>query len=198
MKKYLILGISLFFAAINFNLFLKTFNLVTGGTQGLAIILKTIIKLKPSIIILIINVICLIISFILLKKETTTSAIISTFLYPLFVKLTSFIPTISFIKKNLLISSILAGLICGTTGGIIYKMNFSSGGITVINLLLKKYFNIKESISNFIINSLIIIVSSFFFGLKKMFYSIIVITISSIIINIIVSQNNKSLKKVSL
>ena len=189
MKKYLLLIICLLFAAINFNLFLKTLNLVTGGTQGLAIVIKYIIKLKSSLIILIINVISLIISFILLKKETTTSAIISTFAYPLLVKITSFIPELSFIKKHILISSLIAGTICGTTGGIIYKMNFSSGGITIINLLLKKYFKIKVSISNFIINSLIIIVGAFFFGIIKMLYSIIVISISSLIINIIMKYN---------
>lgn len=194
MKKYLILLISLLFAAINFNLFLKSLNLVTGGTQGLAIIIKHLINLKPSLIILIINIISLIISFIFLKKETTTSAIISTFVYPLLVRLTSFIPEFTFIKEHLLISSILAGTTCGTTGGIIYKMNFSSGGITVINLLLKKYLKLKVSISNFIINSLIIIVGTFFFGLLKMFYSLIVISISSIIIHLIM-KNNLTQKK---
>ncbi len=194
MKKYLILLISLLFAAINFNLFLKPLSLVTGGTQGLAIVIKHLINLKPSLIILIINIISLIISFIFLKKETTTSAIISTFAYPLLVRLTSFIPELTFIKEHLLISSILAGTICGTTGGIIYKMNFSSGGITVINLLLKKYLKLKVSISNFIINSLIIIVGTFFFGLLKMFYSLIVISISSIIIHLIM-KNNLTQKK---
>lgn len=188
MKKYFLLIISLLFAAINFNLFLKQLNLVTGGTQGLAIVIKHLINLKPSIIILIINIISLIISFIFLKKETTTSAIISTFIYPLLIKITSIIPDINFIKEHIFISSLLAGIICGTTGGIIYKMNFSSGGITVINLILKKYFNIKVAISNFIINSLIIIVGTFFFGIIKMFYSLIVISISSLIIHLIMKN----------
>lgn len=188
MKKYIYLTISLFFAAINFNFFLKELNLVTGGTQGLAIIINHFIKFKPSTIVLIINIISLIISFIFLKKETTTSAIISTFLYPFFIRLTSYIPNIPIIKEHILTSSIIAGIICGTTGGIIYKLNFSSGGITVINLILKKYFNLKVSISNFLINSLIIIVGTFFFGLLKMFYSIIVISISSLIIHLIMKK----------
>lgn len=188
MKKYLYLIISLFFATINFNLFLKVHNLVTGGTQGLAIVIKHLININPAIIILIINITSLIISFILLKKETTISAILSTFIYPLFIKITSSIPEISLIKKHILLSSISAGIICGTTGGIIYKMNFSSGGITIINLILRKYFNIKVSISNFIINTLIIIVGTFFFGITKMLYSIIVISISSMIIHIIMKN----------
>lgn len=183
MKKYLILTISLLFAALNFNIFLNNLNLVTGGTQGLALLIKHIINIKISTIVFIINIICLIISIIFLKKETTTSAVISTFIYPLFIRITSIIPVLNIIENHPLISSIIAGIICGTTGGIIYKMNFSSGGLTTINLLLKKYYNIKESISNFVINGIIIIIGSIFFGLIKAIHSIIVISISSIIIN---------------
>lgn len=188
MKKYLILLISLLFAALNFNIFLKTFNLVTGGTQGLAIIIKHLINLKSSTIILIINIISLVISFIFLRKETTTSAIVSTFVYPLFIKITSIIPTLSIIENHIFISSLIAGIVCGTTGGIIYKMNFSSGGITVINLLLKKYLHMKVSISNFLINGIIIIIGCFFFGFIKMLYSLLVISISSIIIHFIIKK----------
>lgn len=194
MKKYILLLISLFFAAINFNLFLKNLNLVTGGTQGLAIVIKYLINLRPSIIILIINIISLILSYIFLKKETTISTVISTFSYPLFVRLTSFIPTFSFIKNHIFLSSTLAGIICGTTGGIIYKLNFSSGGITIFNLLLRKYLNIKVSISNFIVNGIIIIIGCFFFGILKMLYSLIVITISSLIIHLIMYKNKKNIE----
>ncbi len=183
MKKYLILIIALLFASLNFNIFLKELNLVTGGTQGLAIIIKKLTNLNSSTIIFFINITSLIISFIFLKKETTTSTIISTFAYPILVKITSYIPLLTIIKEHKFISSIIAGIICGTTGGIIYKMNFSSGGITIINLLLKKYLKIKVSISNFIINTLIIIAGTIFIGLNKLIYSLTVVTISSIIIH---------------
>lgn len=195
MKKYLILIICLLFASLNFNLFLKQLNLVTGGTQGLSIILNHLTKIDPSTIILFINIVSLILSFIFLKKETTTSSIISTFIYPLFIKLTSFIPNLSIIRSLPFISSLLAGTICGITGGIIYKLNFSQGGITIINLLLKKYLNIKVSISNFIINSIIILIGSIYFGITKTIYSLLVVTISSLIINLIISKNNLTINK---
>jgi uncharacterized membrane-anchored protein YitT (DUF2179 family) len=134
MKKYIILIISLFFAALNFNLFLKPLNLVTGGNQGVAIIIKHITKLKPSFIILIINIIALVICYIFLKKETTTSLIISSFSYPLFVRITNNL-TLNFITKQALITAIIAGIICGITGGLIYKMNFTQGGISILNNL---------------------------------------------------------------
>ena len=188
MKKYMLLLISLFIAALNFNLFLKPLNLVTGGNQGIAIIIKDITNLKPSIIILIINIIALIISYILLKKETTTSLVISSLSYPLFVKITNSLslPTIT---KIPIITAIIAGIICGITGGIIYKMDFTQGGISIINNTLHKFFKIKISITNFIVNTSIIIIGSFFFGFIKLLYSLIVVCISNLIINFILSKN---------
>ncbi len=188
MKKYLLLIICLFIASINFNLFLNPTKLVTGGTQGLAIILDHFINISPSLIVLIINITSLIISYIFLRKETTTSIIISTFIYPLFINLTSVIPILSIIKDNLIITSLIAGIICGITNGIIYKLNFSTGGITIITLLLNKYLNIKISISNFIINTIIIIVGIIIYSIKKSLYSLIVVTISSIIIHLIMKK----------
>lgn len=194
MKKYSILVIALLFAALNFNIILKNLNLVTGGTQGIAIIIEKITNLNTSKIIFIINITSLIISLIFLKKETTTSTIISTFAYPIFVKITSYIPTLTIIRKYKFISSIIAGIICGTTGGLIYKMNFSSGGLTIINLLLKKYLKIKVSKSNFIINTLIIIIGTIYIGINKLIYSLIVVTISSITIHSIMKYNLTRIK----
>ena len=194
MKKYSILVIALLFAALNFNIILKNLNLVTGGTQGIAIIIEKITNLNTSKIIFIINITSLIISLIFLKKETTTSTIISTFAYPIFVKITSYIPTLIIIRKYKFISSIIAGIICGTTGGLIYKMNFSSGGLTIINLLLKKYLKIKVSNSNFIINTLIIIIGTIYIGINKLIYSLIVVTISSITIHSIMKYNLTRIK----
>lgn len=182
-KKYLLLLLWLLLAALNLNLILKPLSLVTGGTQGLAIILNHLLKIKPSTIVLIINVIALIISYFFLSKASTSSAIISTFAYPLFIRLTSFIPTITFLEKHCLISSIIAGITCGVTGGFIYKLGFSSGGITIINLLVNKYLKIKIATSNFIINFIIILLGCYYFGFMKTIYSIIVITIGSLIIN---------------
>lgn len=192
MKKYMILIISLFFAALNFNLFLKPLNLVTGGNQGIAIILKHITDIEPSLIVLIINAIALILSFIFLKKETSLSTIIAAFSYPLFLKLTANIPTPTIINIPI-ITSIIAGIICGLTGGIIYKLNFSQGGISILNNILHHYTNLKISISNFIINTIIIVIGSLYFGFTKLLYSLIVITISSMTINLIMSKKNNDI-----
>ena len=133
MNKRIKLLILLLISSLNFNLILKPLKLVTGGTQGLALIINNFIRINPSIIILIINIIMLILSFIFLEKETIKGTLISVFIYPLFVKLTSYliIPL-----DNSLILIILAGLISGITGGYILKLGYSTGGINILVVIL--------------------------------------------------------------
>ena len=187
-KKYIYLLLTLFGAAINFNLILKPLNLVAGGTQGLAIIINHIFKISPALIILMINIIMLMASYLKLSKTTTYGIIISTFIYPLFIKLTCFIPTIKIADNYIIILVVIAGIICGLTAGYIYKLGFSSGGINVVVLLIEKYFKIKISITNFFINTIIILLGIIQFGIIKGIYSIIIISINSVIINKILSK----------
>lgn len=193
MKKYIMLLISLFVAALNFNLFLKPLNLVTGGNQGIALIIRHTINIKPSLTILIINIISLIICYIFLRKETTLSLIISSISYPLFIKITNSL-TLHAITNIPIISSIIAGIICGITGGFIYKLNFNQGGISILNTLFHTYLKIKIPITNFIINGIIILIGSIYFGFIKLLYSIIVIIISNLIINIFMSKKKLTKK----
>lgn len=190
MKKYLKLLLILLIAAINFNIFLKPMKLVTGGTQGLAIIIHELINIPHSTIILIINLLMLILSYIFLKKETTLGTVIATISYPLFIKLTSFfnlnIPT------NLL-NVIITGIISGLTNGYIYKLGFTAGGINTIAPIINKYKNIKVGTINLIINIIILLIGCFQFGIKKLLYAIVVIIINSIIINLV--MYGKFLKK---
>ena len=182
MKKYLLLLFYLLIASLNLNLLLKPLNLITGGTQGLALTINYLTKINLSTLVFIINIITLIISYFFLSKNYFKSALISSFIYPFFIKITSYIPPI-IISNYLIIYTIIAGLVFGITSGMIYKLGFSSGGVTIITLLLNKYTHLKISFLNFLINSLIIASSYFLFGLNKVLYSLLLILIGSLIIN---------------
>lgn len=182
MKKYLKLLLILLIAAINFNIFLKPMKLVTGGTQGLAIIIHELIKMPHSTIVLIINLLMLILSYIFLKKETTLGTVIATISYPLFIKLTSFFDLN--ISTNLL-NVIITGIISGLTNGYIYKLGFTAGGINTIAPIINKYKNIKVGTINLIINIIILLIGCLQFGIKKLLYAIVVIIINSILINLV-------------
>jgi len=188
LKKYFFILILLFIASLNFNIILKPLKLATGGTQGLAIIINSLIKLEPSTIIFIINISMLVISYFLLSRETTYGTILATLIYPLMVRLTNNLISFKFINHYLIIFVILSGIICGITSGFIYKLGFSSGGLNLISLIIKKYFHINVAITNFCLNVIIILLSCFSFGIKKALLAILVILINSFIINKILKK----------
>lgn len=189
--RYFYLALALFFAAINFNFILKPLELVTGGTQGLALLIHSFTKVNPSTLILIINFTTLILSIFLLPRSVTYSSLVASILYPLFVKLTSFIPALKVVSSLEFVFVLIAGIICGITGGFIYKLGFSSGGTSTLNLLVSKYFKIRVALANFLINTCIIIGGMFVFGIKKGIYSVIVIVVSSFLINKIMGVSRK-------
>ncbi len=181
MNRIIKLFICLFIAALNFNLILKPFNIVSGGTNGLALILQGIIHIKPAIIILIINMMMFLLCLVFLDNKTTNVIVLSTFIYPLFVRITSVFGNIIIFKENVILIAI-SGIISGLTVGNILKMGYSTGGINILVLILKKVFSIKEYISNFVINMIIIVSGLYLFGIIKAIYGICIITINSIFI----------------
>ena len=196
MKKYLLLLIILLIAAINFNLFLKPLKLVTGGTQGVSIIINNFTNISNYLIVLIINILMLILSFIFLRKQTTFGTILATISYPLLIKLTN---SLKFNFDYYILNIITTGIISGITNGLIYKLGFTAGGINVLAPIINKYKKIKIGTINLIINSLILLIGCLVFGVKNFLYAMLVVIINSIFINIIMykkfklrSKNNSS------
>ncbi len=192
LKKYIYLLLVLLVAALNFNLILKPLKLVVGGTQGVAVILNHLLKLSPSLIILIVNVLMLIISFFTLKKETTLGTVEATFMYPILVKLTSFIPSVKVDGVWVILLVILAGIVCGVTGGLVYRLGFSNGGVSVLPLLIEKYFSIHVYLSTFIINGIIVLLGIIYFGILKGVYSVIIVLLQSYLIKKVLSFKKRN------
>ena len=142
--RYAVLIFSLFISSLVFNLLLYPTDLVTGGMNGVAIILNHIFDISPSLIILIGSVILLGISYLFLGLDQTSGSLIATLTYPLFVSLTE--PLARYIvidTSDLILMSILIGILLGITNGLMYKVGFSNGGLNIISQIVYKYFHIS-------------------------------------------------------
>lgn len=181
LKRYIILIICLFISALYFNFFQYPNGIVTGGLGGLGVIINNWFSVEPSVIILTISVCLLVFDYIFIGKREASGAILATFIYPFFVKITSGFNSFS---TNLLITSIIIGILSGISTSIVYKIGFSNGGITILSELMAKYFNLRLSISSFIFNIIIILLG----GFGKIIYSVIILFIHCLIINVIVKN----------
>lgn len=193
LSRYLMLIISLFISSILFNTLVLKANIVYGGLNGISIILKNVYNFTPSITIFISSLILLLFSYMYLGREHLTSVVISAFLYPLFVEITSHIG-INLVKEvnDMLLISIFIGIISGFANGLMYKAGFSNPGLPIISQILYKEYKIPISKSSFIINSIIVILGGLFFGFTNVMYALIILYINSFMLDRVILGISKN------
>lgn len=187
--------VSLTISALVFNIFLLPLNIVTGGTGGIATITKYIYHIEPSTMIFILQFVCIIINLMYLGIDKTTGAILSTFVYPLLVSLTSPLSKIFPVETtDIFIVIIFAAVFSGLGSGLMYKTGYNSGGLSVISHILYEKCNIAISKSSLVINAIVIILGGYFFGSANAMYAMIFLYISNIVMDKVLLgiSNNKA------
>lgn len=180
-KRYVQFIVGLFLVAVAFNLFLSPNNLVAGGVSGVAIIIKHIFGLDPSIFIFASSIVLLIFSYFLLGKEKTMGSVLGSLLFPLFVKLTTNIDVyLDIDNSQLLLAAIFGGVLQGFGTGLIFKAGFTTGGTDIINQIISKYAKVSIGKSMLMSDGLIVLSGIFVFGLTKLMYAMIVLYIITI------------------
>lgn len=179
--RFAVFCLSLYVSAIVFNLFFVPTNISPGGSSGLSIIIHEATGLNQANLITITYVITLILSFIFLDLEKSISLLICTLIYPFFVKITANITDLITIDySDITMICLVSGVLNGVTSGLVYKVGFNPGGLSVIAQIIYKYFRISISKVNLFMSSVIVIVSGYYFGVNHILYAIIVIYITSI------------------
>lgn len=194
-KRYFLLTIALFISAVSFNLLFLPGGIVAGGASGVSVITEYALGWSPSVVIFVISIIALILSFIFLGVEKTSGTVVATFIYPLFVQLTSPITNyITLTSTDMILVAILGGVTSGLTAGIITKAGFSSGGLNVLCQIIYKKLKISMSKTNAFINAIVVIVGGFVLGFTNVMYALIVIYISSLVMDKVLLgiSNNKA------
>lgn len=184
--RLLVMIVGIFIMAVTYNIFLLHYNLVIGGTSGLAIIVKDIFEISPALFIFIVELFLLTISFFLLGAKTTGMTIIGSLLFPLFISITTGFCSIlaeKLVFDSMLIIALISGILFGIGSGLVYKMGYSTGGSDIIMQILNKYFSISSGVALFVSNVAIIILGAFIFGLNKSIYGIIIVVINSILVD---------------
>ena len=191
--RYGVLIFSLFISSLVFNLLLYPTDLVTGGMNGVAIIINHIFDISPSLIILIGSILLLGISYLFLGLDQTGGSLVATLVYPLFVSLTE--PLARYIvidTSDLILMSILIGILLGITNGLMYKVGFSNGGLNIISQIAYKYFHISLAKTTMVINFIVVLIGGVYFGFNMMLYAFIIIYISGVVIDKVILGISKN------
>lgn len=183
LKDFVYLLFGCLFTSLAFNLFLFPNNIVVGFS-GLSVIANNLFGIKPSLFMIISYSILVLLSLKMLGFKSTKRTIIGSILYPLFVELTSYIvPYINLSDIENIICILCGALLNGFGSGLVYKVNYSTGGSDVINQLISKIIKRPIGTCMLITNGIIISLGFITFGLKTVIYSVLVVYIISIVVD---------------
>ncbi len=167
-------------SALAFNLFCVQNNFVLGGLGGIAVILNKLFSLNSTLVILIGNIIFILISIITIGFKKSLLNIVGAVVYTAFVHFTSDFPAmINFHFDNILLYVLAAGIVGGFGEGLVYKSGFSTGGTSILAVVISKYT--KKSIGELlrIMAYIIILAGGITMGYTSIMYSLIITTINT-------------------
>lgn len=168
--------------ALSFTIFFEPFNIVTGGTTGLAQIINSIKPINISLFVLVASFIIQILGFLLLGFKETVKTLLGVIILPIFLEFaTVFTSYIDFSNTSLFLTVTCGSIITGFASGIILKSGFSLGGFQTIYQIIYKYLRISVGKSSLILNGTLIFISGFFFGFSNVLYAIAGLYIGSYI-----------------
>lgn len=180
---FAILLLGALFSALSFNLFLLPNNIVVGFS-GLSVVANSLFGIKPSVFMIISYSILAVLSLKFLGFKSTQRTIIGSIIYPFLVEVTSYIvPFLDFTDIEIIILILCGALLSGFGSGLVYKVNYSTGGSDVVNQLLSKLFKRPIGTCMLITNGIIISIGFIAFGLKTVIYSVLVVYIMGIVVD---------------
>ena len=202
-KQYLWITIGVILRDLAYFFFYLPTNLVTGGTMGIAIIIKDVIPFKTSIFLYIIDSILLIVGLIFLGKKFFYRTIYATLLSPTIILLFETYLNSNFffndkVQTPYLVSAIAGGLLTAVGLGLCFRNSGTTGGMDVVQKILSKYFHIPYSYTMYLTDVVVIIVGGFFvtkgvkYDIEMVIYGILtVIGIGYVVDKIALNARNR-------
>lgn len=185
LKNSILFVIGTLISALAFNLFLLPNGFVTGGLNGLSIIIRNFIpNLDTTLIILIGNIIFILLSIITMGWKESIMSAIGAIAYIAFVFFTKPFPElINFSFDNILLYVLAAGVVSGFGEALVYKSGFNTGGTSILAKIIQKYTKLPLGVVLRYISIVIIILGGATFGYTAIMYSLIIMFISTYLVD---------------
>jgi Uncharacterized conserved protein len=175
----IVCGIFLYCFALN--VFFAPYHIVPGGISGLAIVLEYVTHIRKSIIIGIFNIPIFLLGLLILGKKFVANTVLGAFLVPVFVELTSSIGTVT---KDVLLATVLGGVIGGIGIGMLLSNQASLGGTDTIAKMISKFIPKPVGKIMMTIDLLIVLSTLFVFGIEKALYGFVAVYIIGKVVDI--------------
>ncbi|MFT8470329.1 MAG: YitT family protein [Oenococcus sp.] len=176
--------------AVAMNFFWKPGNIYSGGFNGLGQLVGFFFASSYlPLIILLINLPMVFLAIILISRRLAFFEISAIACSSIFIAI--IIPPAKPLISDPLMCAVFGGAINGFATGFALKNGVATGGLDVLEIISKRFWNIKVFPINVAFNSFVMLGSGFQHGWSHAFYSIIGIVISAWITTIVYTQQQQ-------
>lgn len=200
-KKWVVAFVQLLLAnlllAVGATFFLAPLNIVNGGLSGLAIIFKALLNWDLDFTTALFAWLLFLLGWITMGRSFSMKTLFATITYPLFVTLfIRFIgiDALSFDMDNdvhRLLGSLFGGAFVGLGVSLAFLAGGSTGGVDVLILLSKRWFDWNTSMMSFLIDVIIIGAGILVFGFYNGLFGILSTVVSSMVIELVFVGGSK-------
>lgn len=180
MKTVVLIFIGNFILACGIMIFVSPMNFMTGGATGLALLMERVAGIPLSTTVAVLNVICFIIGYIFLGKRFSANTLLSTFLYPMALRVLESIPAVSTLNTDPLLGAVFGGLMIGFGVGLVIRVGASTGGMDVVPIIITKKTGIAVAYTMNAVDILIMCTQIPYSTPQILFYSIVIILCTTI------------------
>lgn len=161
-RNLLLIAVGNFIIAFASGVFILPNNIVSGGVNGIALVLHPFIDIPVQTLISILIGITFLAGFMVMGKAFAAKTIISSLIYPIFLDLIiAWLPAFTYSK---LAAAIISGTLVGIGIGLVLRSGASTGGMDIPPIIINHYTGIKISTLVLIIDSTTVILGSFLYG----------------------------------
>lgn len=141
-------------------------DIIMGGVTGIGILVEKlwgdVLPIETATVILALNVLLLFFGLFVLGKDFFLKTIASSIIYPVFLAVFQRIPHIEELTDDPLVAVLFAGVLLGISGGLVFRVGASTGGMDIITLALYKWFHLPVAVFLYITDFVVIGAQAFF------------------------------------
>lgn len=189
LKDMVFVTVGTFITAIGFNTMFVDNHIAAGGMVGIAVVMKVLFGISPSLFLMLSNIPLLLLCYFFLGRHNFVKTLYGSWIYPIAIRMTNFLPSIT---HNQLLAAIFGGIIVGIGIGMVFWGNSSTGGTGILTQILHKYSPLSLGIAMTIIDGISVAMGFLALSADDVMYSTICLLTIGYVIAIMETGFNSS------
>lgn len=154
-----------------------------GGILGLALLSYKTFGINPSILSLIMDVICIIIGINIFGKAFLRKTLLASILFAIFYKIFSLMgPILPNLYSYPLLAAIVGGIGIGLGCGLVVSQGGATGGDDALALVVSNKTKMNISYAYLLMDVIVLVMSLTYIPFTRLIYSLITTTVSSVLV----------------